>query len=98
MRARLPVSLVVPTVGRTAMLRECLQSVAAGTALPAEVVLVDQSSGDALAALGQAPPLPIRRIASQERNVAAAYNVGIRAATEAIVAVTHDDCTVAADW
>ena len=34
MRARLPVTLVVPTVGRTALLRDCLRSVAAGTAPP----------------------------------------------------------------
>jgi GT2 family glycosyltransferase len=97
--SRLPVSLVVPTIGRTELLRNCLRSVAAGSALPAEVVLVDQSGGDALAPLiAELPALPIRRVASDARNVAVAYNAGVRAAREAIVAVTHDDCTVAADW
>ncbi|WP_259313724.1 glycosyltransferase family 2 protein [Capillimicrobium parvum] len=95
----LPISLVIPTVGRTELLRDCLSSVAGGTALPAEVVLVDQSRGDALAPLiADLPSLPIRRVASGARNIAVAYNVGIQAAREAIVAVTHDDCTVAADW
>ena len=96
---RLPVSLVVPTIGRTELLRDCLRSVAAGSALPAEVVLVDQSGGDALAPLiADLPALPIRRVPSGARNIAVAHNVGVRAAREKIVAVTHDDCTVAADW
>jgi GT2 family glycosyltransferase len=95
----LPVSLVIPTIGRTELLRDCLQSVAAASAHPAEVVLVDQSGGDAVARLiADLPSLPIRRVASDARNIAIAYNVGIRAAREDIVAVTHDDCTVAADW
>ena len=99
MSRRLPITLVVPTIGRTELLRACLGSVAAGTALPAEVVLVDQSGGDDAAALvADLPALRIRRVATGERNIAIAYNVGIRAAREAIVAVTHDDCTVAADW
>jgi GT2 family glycosyltransferase len=99
MSGRLPISLVIPTIGRTELLRACLRSVAAGTALPAEVVLVDQSGGDAVTTLvADLPSLRIRRVASAERNIAVAYNVGVRAAREAIVAVTHDDCTVAPDW
>jgi glycosyltransferase involved in cell wall biosynthesis len=96
---RLPITLVVPTIGRIDLLRACLRSVAAGTALPAEVVVVDQSGDSAVAALvADLPSLRIRRVASADRNIAVAYNVGIRAAHEAIVAVTHDDCTVAPDW
>ena len=99
MGGRLPVSLVIPTIGRTSLLRACLRSVAAGTALPAEVVLVDQGDDDSVARLvAGIPSLRIRRIASAERNIAVALNVGIRAAREAIVAVTNDDCTVAPDW
>jgi GT2 family glycosyltransferase len=97
--SHLPVSLVVPTIGRTDLLRDCLRSVAAGTVLPAEVVLVDQSGGDALAPLiADLPALPIRRVPSGARNVAVAYNAGVRAARQAIVAVTNDDCKVAVDW
>jgi GT2 family glycosyltransferase len=99
MGLHMPVSLVIPTIGRTALLRDCLRSVAAGSALPAEVVLVDQSGGDALAPLvAEMPELRVRRIESRARNIAVAYNVGVAAAREAIIAVTHDDCTVAADW
>jgi GT2 family glycosyltransferase len=95
----LPISLVIPTIGRPELLRDCLRSVAAGTALPAEVVLVDQSRGDALAPLiADLRSLRVRRVASGARNIAVAANVGVRAARETIVAVTHDDCTVAADW
>lgn len=99
MGRHLPISLVIPTIGRTEMLRDCLHSVAVGTALPAEVVLVDQSGGDVLAPLiADLPSLRIRRVESDARNIAVAYNAGIRAAREAIVAVTHDDCTVATEW
>jgi GT2 family glycosyltransferase len=99
MSRRLPISLVIPTIGRTELLEACLRSVAAGTALPAEVVLVDQSGGDEVATLvAGLSSLPIRRVTSSARNIAGAYNAGIGAAREAIVAVTHDDCTVAADW
>jgi GT2 family glycosyltransferase len=98
-RRRLPVSLVIPTVGRIEPLRDCLRSVATGSALPAEVLLVDQSRAEAVAAVvADLPSLDIRRLASSARNIAAAYNVGVSAAREAIVAVTHDDCTVATDW
>lgn len=99
MGARLPVSLVIPTIGRTELLRACLRSVAAGAALPAEVVLVDQGDHDSATTLvADFPSLQIRRVASAERNIAVAYNLGIHAAREAIVAVTHDDCAVAPDW
>src|SRR5438046_1729553 len=99
MTRRLPVSVVVPTIGRMELLRSCLRSIGAGSALPTESVLVDQSGGDAPTRLiADLPSLPIRRIASRERNIAATYNVGIGAAREAIVAITHDDCTVAPDW
>jgi len=96
---RLPVSLVIPTIGRTELLRDCLRSVAAGSALPAEVLLVDQSGADAVAAVvADLPSLDIRRLASSVRNIAVACNVGVGAAREAIVAITNDDCTVATDW
>jgi GT2 family glycosyltransferase len=96
---RLPVTLVIPTIGRIELLRDCLRSVAAGTAHPAEVVLVDQSRGEAVATLiAELPSLHIRRVASGARNIAVAYNAGVRAAREELVAVTHDDCTVAANW
>jgi GT2 family glycosyltransferase len=98
-RRRLPISLVIPTIGRTEMLRDCLRSVAAGSALPAEVVLVDQSGGDALESLvADLPSLSVRRVESDARNIAVACNAGIRAAREAVVAITNDDCIVAADW
>jgi GT2 family glycosyltransferase len=99
MPRHLPIRLVIPTIGRTEMLRDCLRSVAAGTALPAEVVLVDQSGGDAVASLiADLPSLHIRRVGSDARNIAVACNAGIHAAREAVVAITNDDCTVAPEW
>jgi GT2 family glycosyltransferase len=93
-----PVSVVIPTIGRAALLRDCLRSIAAGTVAPAEVVLVDQSGGEAVATLAAEFDLPIERVVSDARNLPLALNLGVRAAQSRLVAVTNDDCTVAPDW
>jgi GT2 family glycosyltransferase len=96
---REPVSVVIPTIGRTELLLRCLVSLLASDPIPAEIVVVDQSHGDevstAVAALGERG---VRVVASEGRGIAKATNDGIRAAAQPFVLVTHDDCTVAADW
>jgi GT2 family glycosyltransferase len=93
------VSVVIPTIGRVALLRECLDSLAACRPGPAEVVVVDQSGGPDVADLvlgyGQ---LPARVVESEVRGVAAARNAGLGAAAHDLVLMTDDDCTVAPDW
>ena len=60
---------------------------------------MDQSRADAVATVvADLPSLDIRRLANGARNLAVAYNVGVSAAREPIVAITNDDCTVATDW
>jgi GT2 family glycosyltransferase len=88
------VTLVVPTVGRVDALSRCLAAVAAGTARPAEVVVVDQSSeGVALDA-----PLPVRTVRDDGRGLSRARNEGLRHATEPLVAFTDDDCVPEERW
>ena len=64
---------------------------------PAEVLLVDQSGDDDVAALVDRHPA-VRRLASDRRGISRAMNEGMEAATFDRVLVTHDDCVVAADW
>jgi GT2 family glycosyltransferase len=94
-----PVSLVVPTVGRAALLRSCLDSLAACTPRAEEILVVDQSGDPAVAALtAEFSELGATLVTCQGRGVSLGRNVGLRAAAHEIVLVTDDDCTVAPNW
>ena len=96
---QVPVSVVVPTIGRAALLERCLASIVGGTATPVEIVVVDQSGGDDVArVIARHADAGARRVADPQRGIASAMNLGLRAATAPHVAVTHDDCTVRDDW
>lgn len=99
MSATAPVSVLVPTVGRDELLQGCLRSLAACRPRAREVVVLDQSGGDAIpqivagfAAVGA------RTIALPVRNKALALNVGLREAAYEVVLVIDDDCTAAEEW
>lgn len=95
----LPVSVVIPTVGRPGPLRSCLDSIAACDPAAAEVLVVDQSHHPEVAAVVAAfGHIDARIIACHGRGVARGRNDGIRAAAHAVVLVTDDDCTVQPDW
>ena len=99
MAPALDISVVIPTIGRTRSLRACLESIAASTAPPAEVVLVDQSRDTHVADLaGGLEGLSVRVVPCSERGISVGLNLGIREARHELVLVTHDDCTVAEDW
>ncbi len=100
---QVPVSVVVPTIGRAALLERCLASIVGGTHTPVEIVVVDQSGDDAVAAVVAAVAAShgnagARLVPDPHRGIASAMNCGLRAATAPHVAVTHDDCTVRDDW
>ncbi|MFL5884581.1 MAG: glycosyltransferase family 2 protein [Thermoleophilaceae bacterium] len=95
----LPVSVVVPTIGRPAQLRACLESLARCEPRAAEVVVVDQSTTRETAALvEQFGRIGARRAHSDGRGVGLARNTGLREANHDVVAMTDDDCTVAPTW
>jgi GT2 family glycosyltransferase len=97
--ARLPVSVVVPTVGRVDQLRSCLDSLVACAPRPSEVLVVDQSGDPALAALvSDFSAAGARVVPCPGRGVSKGRNLGIREAAHEIVLVTDDDCTVESDW
>lgn len=98
-RASLPVSVVVPTVGRADLVRSCVASIVACDPAPREIVVVDQSGGAAVEDAVREVGGPMARVVQcGGRGVARATNLGVRVARHEAILVTHDDCTVAPDW
>ena len=95
----LPVSVLVPTIGRTDLLVACLESIAACRPRAGQIVVVDQSGGGAVAELVEGfAPAGAEVLRSSGRGISLAVNQGLRQARYDVVLVTHDDCTVASDW
>jgi glycosyltransferase involved in cell wall biosynthesis len=94
-----PVSVVIPTIGRLEPLRRCLESLARSATPPAEILVVDQSHDPAIeAAVVELAGDRGRVVPSDGVGVARARNDGLRAAAHDVVLVTDDDCTVPPDW
>ncbi len=95
----LDVSVVIPTIGRPAQLRQTLESLAKCRPRAAEIVIVDQSGDQQVPAtvveFAQAGAVVVR---SAGRGIALAVNEGLRHAVNETVLATHDDCSVALDW
>jgi GT2 family glycosyltransferase len=91
--------VIVPTIGRPALLADCLESIFACDPAPAEVVVVDQSDGNEVAAVvGRWAGSGARIVRTAPLGIAHAANSGLRAAGHDIAMITNDDCTVAPDW
>jgi GT2 family glycosyltransferase len=93
----LPVSVVVPTIGRPEQLEACLASIAVCDPHADEIVVADQSgTAEVAAVVGRFAGA--RVVACTGRGVSASRNTGLAAARNEIVLVTDDDCTVDPDW
>lgn len=89
-----PVSVVLPVRDGEAFIREAVESIAAQTLRPAELIVVDDGSTDRTrdeVARAQTGSLPVRVIAGPERGISAAHNAGVRAASQPWIAVMHAD-------
>jgi GT2 family glycosyltransferase len=96
--AVLPVSVVVPTLGR-ASLRSCVESLAACAPRAAEVLLVTQAGQEAVEELAtDFGAIGARVIPCPGRGVARGRNLGLSVAAHELVLITDDDCTVTPDW
>jgi GT2 family glycosyltransferase len=96
----MPTAVIVPSRGRPQLLSECVESILAGTPLPAEIVVVDQSDTPhaQLADLGNVRGCQVIYHHSSLRGSSAARNEGCRLATQDILMFTDDDILVAPDW
>ena len=84
---RLPISVVIPTRNAEEFLGACLESVVA--ARPAEVIVVDGCSTDGTLAIAES--LGARVISDGGAGVAAARMMGVREATQPVVALVDSD-------
>jgi GT2 family glycosyltransferase len=94
-----PVSLIIPSRNRAAILIETVASILDGDEIPAELIIIDQSEEQnrALAQL-TAPGCRVRYIHSPARGSSRARNDGIAAASHQVLVFTDDDVRVAPDW
>ncbi len=94
------ITVIIPTLGR-AILETCLYWIAVGNAWPGNLIIVDQGSNPQVASwLAQLTTigLPTTYLPSTQRGRAAGINRGLERVTTQFVAITDDDCFVAADW
>ena len=85
------VSVIIPAYNRATLLPLTLDAVLAQTARPDEVIVVDDGSTDATAAVAEAYPPPVRCIRIENSGDLAARNVGLRAARADRVAFCDSD-------
>lgn len=96
---RLPVSVVVPTIGRAALLAKCLDSITRCVPAPAEIVVVDQSGDpDVRNIVETLEDAGVRLVVLDVKNKSLALNLGLTEARHEVVLVTDDDCTVHPSW
>ena len=96
MSETLDLSVVVPAYNRAGLIARALDSVAAQTVLPREIVVVDDGSSDGtpdvVASWAESAPLPVNLIVSPEnRGVGAARNIAMRAARGSLIALLDSD-------
>ncbi len=85
------VSVIVVVRNGERFLAEAFDSIVGGTVVPDEIVVIDGGSTDRTAAIASRYPT-VRRIEQVGRGIADAYNEGIRAARNVVVAfLSHDD-------
>ncbi len=93
------VTVIVPTMGRPEQLRRCLASLCSCDPRPEQILVVDQSGMEAVAAVVRAHAghgVELER--SHGVGMAEGTNTGARAARHDRLLRTDDDCTVRPDW
>lgn len=99
-RPILPASLILCSRGRPEMLRETVDSIFSGTALPAEFIVIDQSDepDEGLMRMTAPDGCQFRYQHDHGKGLCRASNLGVAAAMHELLVFTHDDVWVAADW
>jgi len=93
-----PVTVVLPTIGRPELVRQCLESLAACDPRPDDILVIDSSEDGAVSdAVAEFAPVA-RRMDCPSLGLGTALNLGLREARHEIVLLTNDDCTVEPDW
>jgi glycosyltransferase involved in cell wall biosynthesis len=87
-------SLIVPTLGRTTEVAEFLASIVDQNREDVELIVVDQNDDERVVPILEALPrdLSVLHLRLKEKNVSAARNAGMNAASGEIIAFPDDDC------
>ncbi len=91
------VSVVIPAYNEESHLRLCLESVARQTVKPFEVIVVDNNSTDATAAIARSFPF-VRLISEKRQGVMYARDCGFDAARGEIIGRLDADSIVESNW
>jgi GT2 family glycosyltransferase len=95
----LPISVVIPTVGRPELLSNCLASLAECDPRADEILVIDQSAnGSVREVVDHYSHSGARAVELDVKNKSLALNLGLGEARHEIVLVTDDDCTVDRSW
>jgi GT2 family glycosyltransferase len=94
------VSLIVCSRNRPRMLVDTVASILAGSSVPSELLIIDQSdaANGELATLRTDRPCDIRYCWSPTVGLSRANNAGIAAARHDLLVFTHDDVEATPDW
>jgi glycosyltransferase involved in cell wall biosynthesis len=96
--SRGPISVVVPTRDRAAMLERCLDALRADLTEVDEIVVVDSASRDAGAVARAASAAGARLVRCERAGASLARNSGWRAARHDLVAFIDDDVRIRPGW
>ena len=91
-------SVIIPTVDRREHLNVLLNSLARGTLLPDEVVIVEQGDVEDTRKGLVSLPFPVKILAHDEKSSATARNLGVRKATGEILFFFDDDIEINPDY
>jgi GT2 family glycosyltransferase len=101
MTAVADLSVVIATLDRPDALARCLDALFAGSMLPGEIIVVDQSRDECtrdIFAGRETWPVPMTYVRQARRGLSASRNAGLAHATRACAAVTDDDCIPDCNW
>jgi GT2 family glycosyltransferase len=93
------VTVVLPTIGRPALIRRCLETLAVCDPRADEIVVVDSSDDGAVEeVVADFAQLGARVVRCDRPGLGTAFNVGLAEARHEIVLLTNDDCSVDLAW
>jgi O-antigen biosynthesis protein len=95
----MPATVVLPTIGRPELIRNCLESLGRCRPRAAEILVVDSSEDRSVSdVVARFADIGARTILCAASGLGNAFNVGLREATHELVLLTNDDCTVEPSW
>ena len=95
----LEVSVVIASRNRRELLADTVTSVGAGSVLPSEIIVMDQSDDHSPApAWHVPPPVRVRHVRIPARGVSAGRNAGARVAQSPLLAFLDDDMSADPQW